>query len=201
MRSRSGRATCSSAGWRVSSWRGSRSTASGSSTRRRSRSASVASATCGRDPTASSTSRSTTAATAARPFSASSLRGRTDMKFLCLIYEDQSTFDRQTPEEWRRLRTDVLEYVERLRADGRLLDAQPLQRADRTSVVRVRKGNVSVTDGPFIETKEQIGGFFIVDVADKEEAIRLAAEWPSAHLGTIEVRPLDEGLPTETRYV
>jgi len=123
------------------------------------------------------------------------------MKFLCLIYEDQSTFDRQTPEEWRRLRTDVLEYVERLRADGRLLDAQPLQRADRTSVVRVRKGNVSVTDGPFIETKEQIGGFFIVDVADKEEAIRLAAEWPSAHLGTIEVRPLDEGLPTETRYV
>lgn len=122
------------------------------------------------------------------------------MKYLCLIYEDQSTFDRQSPDEWQELRRDVLNYVERLRADGRMLDAQPLQRADRTSVVRVRKGNVSVTDGPFIETKEQIGGFFIVEAADRNEAIRLAAEWPSAHLGTIEVRPLDDGLPTETRY-
>jgi hypothetical protein len=122
------------------------------------------------------------------------------MKFLCLIYEDQSTFDRQSPDEWQELRRDVLSYVERLRADGRLLDAQPLQRADRTSVVRVRKGGVSVTDGPFIETKEQIGGFFIVEAEDKDAAIRLAAEWPSAHLGTIEVRPLDDGLPTETRY-
>ena len=123
------------------------------------------------------------------------------MKFLCLIYEDQSTFDHQSPDEWQELRRDVLDYVEQLRADGRLLDAQPLQRADRTSVVRVRKGNVSVTDGPFIETKEQIGGFFIVEAADKDEAISLAKGWPSAHLGTIEVRPLDDGLPTETRYV
>ena len=122
------------------------------------------------------------------------------MKFLCLIYEEQSTFDEQSPDEWETLRSDVLGYVEKLRTTGKLIDAQPLQRANRASVVRVRRGNVSVTDGPFIETKEQIGGFFIVEAEDKDEAIRLAAEWPSAHLGTIEVRPLDDGLPTETRY-
>jgi hypothetical protein len=67
-------------------------------------------------------------------------------------------------------------------------------------VLRVRRGNVSVTDGPFVETKEQIGGFFLIEAADTAEAIRIAAGWPSAHLASIEVRPIEEGLPLETRY-
>jgi hypothetical protein len=64
----------------------------------------------------------------------------------------------------------------------------------------VRNGKVAVTDGPFAETKEQIGGFFLIDAADLDEAVRIAAEWPSARLGTIEVRPLEDGLPADRRY-
>ena len=122
------------------------------------------------------------------------------MKYLCLIYEEESTFHELPQDEWHTLRRDVLDYVEKLRADGTLLDAQPLQSAKRTSVLRVRRGNVSVTDGPFVETKEQIGGFFLIEAADTAEAIRIAAGWPSAHLASIEVRPIEEGLPLETRY-
>jgi hypothetical protein len=66
--------------------------------------------------------------------------------------------------------------------------------------LRIRNGVLSVTDGPFQETKEQIGGFFLIEAKDFEEAIVLAAKWPSARMGTIEVRPLEEGLSMETRY-
>jgi hypothetical protein len=66
--------------------------------------------------------------------------------------------------------------------------------------VRVRNGRVSVTDGPFAETKETVGGFFVIDAADRDEAIGIASRWPSARLGSIEVRPLDAGLDEERRY-
>ena len=122
------------------------------------------------------------------------------MKYLCLIYEEESKFHDLTQDEWQALRRDVLGYVEQLRASGRLLDAQPLQSARRASVLRVRGGAVSVTDGPFVETKEQIGGFFLIEAEDAAEANRIAAGWPSAHLATIEVRPIEEGLPLDTRY-
>jgi len=112
------------------------------------------------------------------------------MKFLCLIYEDQSTFDQQSPDEWQELRRDVLNYVERLRADGLLLDAQPLQRADRTSVVRVRKGNVSVTDGPFIEAKEVLGGYWLVEAPSKEDVVKWAQRCPADEGDTIEIRQI-----------
>ena len=122
------------------------------------------------------------------------------MKFLCLAYEEQRYFDELPAQEWQALREETVGYVESLRASGRLLDAQPLQSASTAATVRVRDGRVSVIDGPFAETKEQIGGFFVIEAADLDEAVQVAAAWPSARIGTIEVRPLEEGLPTDRRY-
>jgi hypothetical protein len=122
------------------------------------------------------------------------------MKYLCLAYEEQRIFDDMPEPEWEALRDETLAYVESLRASGRLIDTQPLQSAATAATVRMRNGTLAVTDGPFAETKEQIGGFFLIEAADLGEAVRIAAEWPSARLGTIEVRPLEDGLPTDRRY-
>jgi hypothetical protein len=122
------------------------------------------------------------------------------MKYLCLAYEEQRVLDDLSLAEWQALRDETLTYVDSLRASGRLIDTQPLQSAATAATVRVRNGKVAVTDGPFAETKEQIGGFFLIDAADLDEAVRIAAEWPSARLGTIEVRPLEDGLPADRRY-
>lgn len=123
------------------------------------------------------------------------------MKFLCLAYEEEQTFHDMSGEDWRALRQETLDYVEALQQQGKLLSAHPLQSATRASMVRVRGGRLSVTDGPFAETKEQLGGYFLLEVADRDEAIRIAAAWPSARLGSIEVRPLeDDGLDPDRRY-
>ena len=122
------------------------------------------------------------------------------MKFLCLAYEEQAVLDALTQQEWQALRRETLEYVDGLRSRGQLLDARPLQSAATASTVRVRSGRSSITDGPFAETKEQLGGYFLIEAADVDEALRIAAAWPSARFGTIEVRPVDEELPVDGRY-
>jgi len=66
--------------------------------------------------------------------------------------------------------------------------------------VRVRSGRSSITDGPFAETKEQLGGYFLIEAADADEALRIAAAWPSARFGAVEVRPIEEELRVERRY-
>jgi hypothetical protein len=122
------------------------------------------------------------------------------MKFMCLAYEDPEAFDRLSQADWHAFRTEVLDYVAGLRASGRLIDARPLQRAGTASTVRVRDGKRLVSDGPFAETKEQIGGFFLIEAPSIDEAIEVAAKWPSARIGAIEVRPVDEALNEERRY-
>jgi hypothetical protein len=122
------------------------------------------------------------------------------MKYLCLAYEEERTLNELTEREWHALRTETLEYVEGLRTSGRLLDARPLQSATSASTVRVRNGKLSITDGPFAETKEQIGGYFLIEAGDLDEALRIAGNWPSARFGSIEVRPVDEELNAEHRY-
>jgi hypothetical protein len=122
------------------------------------------------------------------------------MKFLCLAYEEEQKLNKLSEGEWKVLRQETLDYVESLRTSGRLVDARPLRSATTASTLRVRDGKLQVTDGPFAETKEQIGGFFLIEASDQEEAIRIAAKWPSARIGTIEVRPIDEGLRLESRY-
>jgi hypothetical protein len=122
------------------------------------------------------------------------------MKFLCLAYEEQRALDALSESEWHALRKETLDYVDRLQKSGRLILAQALQSATTASTLRVRSGKLSVIDGPFAETKEQIGGFFLIEAGDFDEAVQVAAQWPSARIGSIEVRPIEDELRMDRRY-
>jgi hypothetical protein len=122
------------------------------------------------------------------------------MTYLCIAYEEQRKLDDLTQAEWQALRKETLDYVESLRASGRLIITHALRSAATASTVRVRDGKTAVTDGPFAETKEQIGGFFLIEAKDQREAIEIAAKWPSARIGCIEVRPIEEQLKPDRRY-
>jgi len=123
------------------------------------------------------------------------------MKYLCLAYEEESKLNALSKSEWDALRAETLTYVEELRSSGCLISTEPLQSVSTAATVRVRGGKVSITDGPFAETKETLGGFFLINANDLNEAIQVASRWPSARLGSIEVRPIEAGLPTDRRYV
>lgn len=122
------------------------------------------------------------------------------MKYLCIAYEEERQLNELSAADWQALRRETLDYVEGLRRSGRLIVTHALQSARTASTVRVRGGTLNVTDGPFAETKEQIGGFFLVEASDLDDAIEMAAKWPSARIGTIEVRPIEEELRTDRRY-
>ncbi|OGU29814.1 MAG: dehydrogenase [Ignavibacteria bacterium GWA2_55_11] len=122
------------------------------------------------------------------------------MKYLCLAYEEENVLNSLSRNEWDALRHETLSYVEELKTRGQLVSAEPLQSARTAATVRVRSGKLAVTDGPFAETKEQLGGFFLINARDLNDAIQVASKWPSARIGAIEVRPLEEGLPEERRY-
>jgi hypothetical protein len=122
------------------------------------------------------------------------------MKYLCLAYEEERVLNELSRSEWDELRVETLAYVESLREKGHLILTNALQSARMAATVRKREGKLSVVDGPFAETKEQLGGFFLIEASDLDEAIRLAAGWPSARLGSIEVRPIEETLREERRY-
>lgn len=122
------------------------------------------------------------------------------MKYLCLAYEDEDTLNALSRSEWDALREETLAYVEALRKSGHLVVTQALQSVRTAATVRVRSGKSLVTDGPFAETKELVGGFFLIEAKDRDEAIEVASRWPSARLGAIEVRPIEEELKQERRY-
>ncbi len=122
------------------------------------------------------------------------------MKYLCLAYEEEKKLNALSRSEWEALRGETLAYVEDLRKNGRLITAEPLQSVRTATTVRVRDGKVFRTDGPFAETKEQLGGFFLINAANLNEAAEVAAKWPSARLGSIEVRPIEAELREESRY-
>ena len=122
------------------------------------------------------------------------------MKFMCLAYEEEAKLDALGEREWYALRTETIDYVEKLRTGGHLVLTYALQSVRKAASVKVRDGKRLVTDGPFAESKEMIGGFFLIEARDREEALALAADWPSARLGAIEVRPIEEALPREKRY-
>ncbi len=122
------------------------------------------------------------------------------MKFMCLAYEEEARLDALTDGEWDALRTETIDYVDQLRANGHLVVTYALQSVRRAASVKVRNGKRIVTDGPFAEAKELVGGFFVIEAHDRDEALELAARWPSARLGAIEVRPIEETLPQDKRY-
>ncbi|MCE8039107.1 MAG: YciI family protein [Halomonadaceae bacterium] len=122
------------------------------------------------------------------------------MKYLCLAYEEERIFSEMTEAQWHELLQETLDYVDDLQKRGKLVLTNALQSATKAHTLRVRNDELTMTDGPFAETKEQLGGFFLIEVASEEEALEIAAGWPSARLGTIEVRPVEEELRAESRY-
>ncbi|MEJ2088465.1 MAG: YciI family protein [Gammaproteobacteria bacterium] len=120
--------------------------------------------------------------------------------YLCLAYEEEARLNALSPGEWESLRNATLTYVEELDRKGHLIRTHPLQSVRTAVTVRVRQGRLTTTDGPFAETKEQLGGFFLIEAVDLNEAIQLAANWPSARIGSVEVRPVEAALKASGRY-
>lgn len=115
------------------------------------------------------------------------------MRYLCLIYYDEKNLDALSRSERETLSEESYAYCDRLRQNGQFIAAEPLEPIHTATTVRVRGGKVATTDGPFAETKEQLGGFFMIDVPDLNEAVRVAAKIPAGRLGSVEVRPIKEG--------
>ena len=111
------------------------------------------------------------------------------MKFLCLAYEEEAALNSLSPSEWDALRRETLDYVEALRRRGVLIDARPLQSARMASTLRIRNGELTITDGPFAETKETLGGYYLIEAADDATARRIAERCPAPY-GYIELRPI-----------
>ncbi|TMI83003.1 MAG: YciI family protein [Bacillati bacterium ANGP1] len=118
------------------------------------------------------------------------------MKYMLLVYGDEQASDEAEKEQCYR---ESAQIAHQIRATGRYLAAAPLHPVATATSVRVRDGKRVVTDGPFAETREQLGGYFIIDVGDLDEAIDIAGRLPSASLGTVEIRPIMEipGLPSQ----
>lgn len=114
------------------------------------------------------------------------------MKYLCQVWFDGAILDAMTKEEKAELDANSLNYDKDLANSGNMIVAQALQPPQSAVTVRVRGGEMSVTDGPFAETKETLGGFILIEAKDLNDAIRIAAGIPLARLGAIEVRPVHE---------
>jgi hypothetical protein len=114
------------------------------------------------------------------------------MKFMFTIYHEEKTLDTLPDGEMQSLVDGALDYMEELRQSGHFIVSNALQRGRTARTIRVRGGKVTTTDGPFAETKEQLGGFFLIEAKDLDEACAVAARFPPARIGTIEVRPVQE---------
>jgi len=116
------------------------------------------------------------------------------VKYLLLIYSEEQVW---TQEKREHCYAESTQLAHDLNAQGKFLSANPLHPVSTATSVRVRNGKRVVTDGPFAETREQLGGYFLVDATDLDEAIAIASRIPAARVGTVEVRPVIEipGLP------
>jgi hypothetical protein len=115
---------------------------------------------------------------------------RQRMKYLCLIYQDESLPQKLPKAELEKLHSEYGAFAGELKKSGRLIGNNGLQPSRTAITVRVRNGGVTTTDGPFAETKEQLGGYFLIEAKDLNEAIQVAAKVPSARFGSVEVRPV-----------
>ena len=118
------------------------------------------------------------------------------MKYMLLIYSDEKAW---TDQERESCFEESIRFTHQLSAQGKFLGASPLHPVSTATSVRVRDGKRLITDGPFAETREQLGGYFLVEAGDLDEAIEIAAKIPGARKGTVEVRPIFElpGLPEQ----
>jgi hypothetical protein len=114
------------------------------------------------------------------------------MKFMFSIYHDENVLDAMPEKEMQALVDSAIEYAEEIRRSGHYIASDALQRARTAQTLRVQAGKVSTTDGPFAETTEQLGGFFLIEAKNMDEARAVAARFPPARVGVIEIRPVQE---------
>jgi hypothetical protein len=114
------------------------------------------------------------------------------MKYLLLCCHEEKKMNALSESECDALMEETVAYCEALKKSGHLIAVEQLEPVQTAMTVRVRNGNASVTDGPFAETKEQVGGFFIINVRDLNEAVQVASKFPSVRFGSMEVRPVRE---------
>ncbi|HEU4994056.1 MAG TPA: YciI family protein [Gemmatimonadaceae bacterium] len=114
------------------------------------------------------------------------------MKFLLLIYNDPNLLETMPASEFDADMRHCLANADDLRAEGRLLDSQMLQKPATAKSLRVRNGRTTISDGPFAEAKEFLGGFNLIEAQDMDEALRIAAQFPWAKSGCVEVRPVED---------
>jgi len=112
------------------------------------------------------------------------------VRYLCLVYQEEKQLGSLSQRELDQLVEESLAVDEELKRSGHSLASDALQPVATATTVRVRNGKVSTTDGPFAETKEQLGGFYLVEATDLNDAIQVAARIPGARIGSIEVRPI-----------
>lgn len=119
------------------------------------------------------------------------------MKFMLLVHHDEEAFRQRDESEREQLLQESVQLANQLHIESKYLSAAPLHPTAETICVQVRASKRLVTDGPFAETREQLGGYFLINAKDLDEAIEIAARIPGARIGTVEVRPVTEvaGLP------
>ena len=113
------------------------------------------------------------------------------MKYMLLIYEDEKR-PGVSDAEWQQMMGEYMQFTKDIQTSGHYKTGAPLKPTATATCVRIRAGKRAVTDGPFAETREQLGGYYLIEARDLDDAISIAARIPSARLGTIEVRPVME---------
>ena len=121
------------------------------------------------------------------------------MRYILLVHHNEEVLSSLSQTDLQQMREESVRLANDINETGNYLDAAPLQPASTAVSLRVREGRRLVTDGPFAETREQLGGYFFIDARDLDQALDIAARIPGARIGTVEIRPVMEidGLPTE----
>ena len=114
------------------------------------------------------------------------------MKYLCLIYDEEAKMANMSEADANAFMGEYFAFTEDIKKSGHYLGGNALQPVNTGTSVRVRSGKMSTTDGPFAETKEQLGGYYLIEAKDLNDALQVASRIPSAKLGTVEVRPIQE---------
>jgi hypothetical protein len=114
------------------------------------------------------------------------------MKYLALVFYQEKIMHEMSQQEWDALNQECMACGEKLQNNGHMLGGNALQSVETATTVRVRDGKLTVTDGPFAETKEQLAGYYLLEARDINEAIQLAGNIPPARYGGIEIRPVRE---------
>jgi hypothetical protein len=114
------------------------------------------------------------------------------IKYLCLIYDEEKKRDAMSKSESEAIMGEYFAFTEGIQKSGHFLGGEALQPVQTAMTVRIRNGQMSTTDGPFAETKEQLGGFYLINARDLNDAIQVASRIPAARLGSVEVRPIRE---------